>query len=129
MVMSSAILFELRVHAAISSYSSADRETISLFSTSAYKPRDLIKTDAQCHFGNVSVLDINGRTNDADVSRFELRQIMRHHAHRPGSLFVQIHRHVEVEIDNSISILCPIHLPQTSSWLFVATRGRTNRRR
>ena len=66
------------------------------------KPGNLIERNAQRHFRQVTVLDVNRRAEDADTARFQFRQIIRRQHAGTIAFFVQIHEHIEVKIDNPV---------------------------
>ena len=63
--------------------------------------RYLIERHAQSHFRQITVLDVNRDTEHTGIARFELRQIVGVEHIGATAFFVQIHWHVEVEIDNA----------------------------
>jgi len=60
-----------------------------------------IERHAQSHFRQVTVFDVNRDTEHTGIGRFELRQIVGVQHIRVVAFFVQIHWHVEVEIDDA----------------------------
>ena len=77
----------------------ANREPIRLLHL-GIQSCDLIERDAQTHFGQITVLDVNRHAEHADTASFELRQKMRDESARLITLFIQIDQQIEVKIDN-----------------------------
>ena len=68
------------------------------------KPRNLIERHAQTHFRHIAILDVNRDANHGDVAGLELRQEFGFNDIFAPALFVQIHRQVEMKIDNSVCV-------------------------
>jgi hypothetical protein len=63
---------------------------------------DLVEADTQSHLGQITVLYINGDSQQANVSRLEFRQKMRHQHTGPVALLIQIDQQIEMKIDHAI---------------------------
>ena len=75
----------------------ADREALRLLHL-GIQSRDLVERYTQTHFRQITVLDVNGHTECADVGRFKLGQKMRRKNARLIALLVQIDQQIEMKI-------------------------------
>src|SRR5438105_11583792 len=64
----------------------------------------LIERYAQTHFRQIAILDVNRHAENADIARFQFGQIIRGENVCAVAFLVQVHRHVEMTIDNSVRV-------------------------
>jgi hypothetical protein len=81
----------------------ANRESLRLLHLGV-QPCDLIERDAQTHFRQITVLDVNRHAKHADIAGFKFWQKMRDEHARAITLFIQIDQQIEVKIDNPTGV-------------------------
>ena len=81
----------------------ADREAHGLIDLGV-QPGHLVERDTQRLLGQVLVLDVDRRAEDAHAALLQLGQVVgREHA-GALALVVQIHQHVEVHVDHAVRV-------------------------